>query len=103
MSKTIEFIEKEIKNTKELLGLDDALCLKTDDDYKFWYNRLKMFQQIKAELEAWEIVKEKQVDIFYINVCKNAESYNKYKTSIRRLTNDELDKIKKALEIEEGN
>ena len=50
---------------------------------------------IKKDLEVLEIIKEKQVDIFYINVCKNAESYNKYKTSIKKLTNDEFDKIKK--------
>lgn len=101
MSKTIEFIEKEIDSIKELLGLDDASYLKPDDSYESWYNTLKIFQQIKAELEAWEIVKEKQVDVFYINVCKNAESYNKYKTSIKKLTNDEFNKIKKALEVKE--
>ena len=59
-------------------------------------------EKIEKDLEAWEIVKEKQVDIFYINVCKNAESYNKYKTSIKKLTNDEFDKIKKVLEEEEN-
>ncbi len=96
-----EFIEKEVEKIKDLFKTDDDLCLRNNDGYDFWYNRLSMLKQIKAELEAWEIAKQKQVDIFYINVCKNAESYNKYKTSIRRLTNDEFDKIKKALEIED--
>lgn len=58
---------------------------------------------IKKDLEVLEIIKEKQVDIFYINVCKNAESYNKYKTSIKKLTNNEFDKIKKALEVKEND
>ena len=58
---------------------------------------------IKKDLEVLEIIKEKQVDIFYINVCKNAESYNKYKTSIKKLTNDEFDKIKKTLEVKEND
>lgn len=54
----IEFIDKEIKNIKEFLRLDDVLCLQTEEDYKFLYDRLKMFQQIKTKLEAWEVVKE---------------------------------------------
>ena len=118
MSKTIEFIEQatianqrrleQYKKDLEYYQKDVSLIdhgakifqLKHDIEHieKIVLPNLK---QIKAELEAWEIVKEKQVDIFYINVCKNAESYNKYKTSIRKLTNDELDKLKKALEIEE--
>ena len=62
MNKTIEFIEKEIKNMKELLELDKILCLSPDDHYKSWYDSLKMFQQVKAELEAWKLVADK---IFY--------------------------------------
>ena len=58
-------------------------------------------EKIEKDLEVLEIIKEKQIDIFYINVCKNAESYNKYKTSIKKLTNDEFDKIKKAMGIED--
>lgn len=58
-------------------------------------------EKIEKDLEVLEIIKEKQVDIFYINVCKNAESYNKYKTSIKKLTNNEFYKIKKTLEVKD--
>ena len=110
MSKTIEFVEEKIKmlnvvieSTVKIIKEFDGIA-SADSYKKLVEDHLKeigTFQQIKVELEAWEIVKEKQVDIFYINVCKNAESYNKYKTSIKKLTNDEFDKLKKALEVEE--
>jgi len=94
----LEFINKEIEKIKELLELEDVLCLKNDEDYKFWYDRLKMFQQIKSKLEAWEIVKNKNVDILEFIACANIGIYNKgvvYKS--HQLTKDEYDKIKKAL------
>ena len=106
MSKTIEFIEKEIEKLKDLLELDDVLCLTTDDDYKFLYNRLKMFQQIKAELEAWE--ESKKYFILNEGCVPFYESTYEYIT----LKNDCIDesnseeegisiiKIKKALEVE---
>lgn len=55
---SLEFIEKEIANIREFLELDDVLCIQTDKDYKFLYDRLKILQQIKTELEAWEVVKK---------------------------------------------
>lgn len=89
MSKTIEFIEKEIEKLKDLLELDDVLCLTTDDHYKSWYDSLKMFQQIKAELEAWEVVKP------YIDEGVSFTLSKFLKNNI-----DKFETLKKALEIE---
>ena len=88
MNKTIEFIEKEI----EKLELDDVLCLSTDEDYKFWYDRLKMFQQIKTELEAWEVVKP------YIDEGVSFTLSKFLKNNI-----DKFETLKKALEVKNGN
>ena len=99
MSKTIEFVEKDINSIKELLGPNDASYLKTDDDYKFWYNSLKMFQQIKAELEAWEVVKsyiveeDNIVDIDIKAIKVKCQLYPKGES------NGKYEKLKKALEI----
>ena len=90
-NKTIEFIEKEIEKLKEFLELDDVLCLSTDEDYKFWYNRLKMFQQIKEELDAWEVVKKylildkefHQIDLHLHHNTKYKEDYLKLKKALR--------------------
>ena len=100
MSKTIEFVEKDIDSIKELLGLD-ALCLKTDDDYNFWYNTLKIFQQIKAELEAWEVVKSNIVE--EDNIIDRDIKVIKVKCQLypKGESNGKYEKLKKALEIEE--
>lgn len=95
MTKTIEFIEKEIKNIKELFELDDALCLKTDEDYKFWYNRLQTLKQIKCELETWEIIKSS------INLSENCEDYkNRAYLNVINYSDKEWLILKKTLEVD---
>lgn len=94
MTKTIEFIEKEIKNIKELFELDDVLCLKTDEDYKFWYNRLQILKQIKCELEAWEICKKKSVDIEKLKLSTCLEEYNSCRYKDICLTDEEYEVLK---------
>ncbi len=56
---SLEFINKEIENLKSLLELDDVLCELSDNDYKFCNDRLQTLEQIKSELEAWEVAKNK--------------------------------------------
>lgn len=56
---SLEFIEKEIKNIKEFLSDSVNVIGKNTKDTNFWEQRLYHFQQIKAELEAWEVVKKK--------------------------------------------
>ena len=101
MSKTIEFVEKDIDSIKELLGIDDDLCLKTDDHYKFWYNSLKMFQQIKTELEAWEVVKSYIVE--EDNIIDRDIKAIKVKCQLypKGESNGKYEKLKKALELED--
>lgn len=90
MSKTIEFVEKEIRNMKELLELDNILCLSPDDHYESWDNSLKMFQQIKSDLEAWEVVKKHlildkefhQIDLHLHHNTKYKEDYLKLKKAL---------------------
>ena len=93
MSKTIEFIEKEIEKLKELLELDKILCLSPDDHYKSWYDSLKMFQQIKSDLEAWEVVKKHLIlDKEFHQIDLHLHHNTKYK--------EDYLKLKKAMEVE---
>ena len=90
MSKTIEFIEKNINSIKELLGSNDTS----------WYNTLKMFQQIKEELEAWEVVKPNIVE--EDNIIDRDIKVIKIKCQLypKGESNGKYEKLKKALEIE---
>ena len=112
-----EFIEKEIEKLKELLELDNVLCLSSDEHYKSWDNSLKMFQQIKSELEAWEVVKDKiSITVYYDNeqdyeedinshnaICLNSnlklQNYNNEEEWFVPLTDEENKKIKDVLEV----
>ena len=61
MSKTIEFVEKEIEYTKNKLGqleIDLNFPFRKDVITHFKEN-LQTLEQIKCELEAWEVVKTK--------------------------------------------
>lgn len=66
--------------------------------------------QIKAELEAWEVVKNKGVDmLIFMLYYDNLEKYNNYIKSLEGgcnyekclLTQEEANSIKKALEVKE--
>ena len=96
-----EFMEKEIEKIKELLETDGALALRNDDDYNFWNNRLNMFQQIKAELEAWEVVKPNIVE--EDNIIDRDIKVIKVKCQLypKGESNGKYEKLKKALEVEE--
>ena len=100
---TEEFIEKEIENIKELLETDGALVLRNDDNYNFWYNRLNMFQQIKAELEAWEVVKQYIVE--EDNIIDRDIKVIKVKCQLypKGESNGKYEKLKKALEVKEDD
>lgn len=56
---SLEFIEKEIKFLEDMINMDLAL-IEDEEDLKEIakkQERLKHLQQIKTELEAWEVVK----------------------------------------------
>lgn len=60
---------------------------------------IEQLEQIKTILEAWEICKNKKVDIYDIIHCSNAEIYNCGLFEEYCLTQEEFEKIRKALEL----
>lgn len=105
---SLEFIEKEIKNSKEFLDrairYNLPICIKNEKE------KLHNLQQIKSVLEAWEVVKNKGVDMFiFMLYYNNLEEYNNYIKSLEGecdyekllLTQEEANSIKKALEVED--
>lgn len=101
MNKTIEFVEKEIENSKEFLDraihYNLTICIKNET------KKLETLQQIKCVLEAWRVVKDKSVDIHDIIHCSSLEVFNCGLYKDYQLTEEEYQKIKKALGVENEN
>ena len=76
----------------------------TKETINYVQMKIKNFEQIKCELEAWEVVKDKKVDIYQI-----IHSYNFNILTISQqndprcyqLNEQEYETIKKALEVED--
>lgn len=101
----IEFIENEM----ECCEIDFVLAQKREDKImtRHLKERYEQLKQIKAKLEAWEVVKNKGVDmLIFMLYYDNLEEYNNYIKSLEGecnyekclLTQNEADTIKKALE-----
>lgn len=104
----LEFINEQIAITKskykEHLKFNQTAFAIKDE------KRLKKLQQIKTDLEAWEVVKNKGVDmIIFMLYDGNLEKYNDYvKSSLENecdyekclLTQDNCEKLKKALGLD---
>ena len=107
MSKTIEFIELEIKYSQ--LKIDKAkkekihqetmallvpenkninLAVVNDIEISFNEYKIKQLEQIKIELEAWEICKNNTMGNDYL-----------YEITIYKSKKEDYDKFKKALEV----
>lgn len=99
MSKTIEYINEEIKKTEKIQRMLETVYHSPRD--KVSERKLKILQQIKCELEAWEVAKNKDVHINKIKEKNNVNSYNSY--LVIQLTEEEFNKLKKALEAENEN
>lgn len=56
MSKTIEFVNEKIKETEKTQRMLETVYHSPRD--KVSERKLKILQQIKCELEAWEVVKK---------------------------------------------
>ena len=109
---SLEFIEKEIKNAKELLQRLEKLKVNSNK-YELQLNEVlekdtqeKLFYlyQIKAKLEAWEIVKSKEVDLYDVIHTTDYEQYKLENEDLLEqyiLDQLEYETIKKALEVEE--
>lgn len=103
---SLKFIEKEIKHWKKVIEHQPS----SNNIQKHLNDKLQTLQQIKSELEAWEIVKNKGVDmLIFMLYYDNLEEYNNYIKSLEGecdyekclLTQEEANSIKKALEVEE--
>ena len=53
---SLKIINEEIEKLKTILELDDVLCELSDNDHKFYNDKLQTLQQIKNELEAWYVI-----------------------------------------------
>lgn len=112
---SLEFIEKHIKETQtsiKAFELDYELFHREGDkrDAEKLKQILHHLQQVKSELEAWEVVKNKGVDmLIFMLYYNNLEEYNNYIKSLEGecnyekclLTQEEANNIKKALEVED--
>lgn len=116
MSKTIEFVNRNIKNRKEQLKRLERLKV-TSNKYELQINEVLMknieediehLEQIKSELEAWEICKNKlnlkvqTEEAVTEGFCMKGywllvEQYPYTQTTI--IEQEEYEILKKALEI----
>ena len=87
---SLEFIDKEIEKIEQ--------CLMINKTHSVLNYKLKYFQQIKSELEAWEVCKKHLIldktfhQIDFIDIHLHHDT--KYK--------EDYIKLKKALEVEEN-
>ena len=106
---SLEFINNEIETTKREIDFTNIELERTDtiirknlDKLKRLKERLQTLQQIKTELEAWEVVKRK--GFIFTKEEKNqliGNTWNIYRLSSRELNNKEYEIIKKALEVKD--
>ena len=83
MSKALEALER-IENEYSIY---EAVFYKED------------FEQVRKELKALEIIKEKEVNMQVFNQCEDVETYNKVyiKQKDRQLTQEEFNLLKKVI------
>ena len=112
MTKTIEFIEEEIKLLEDMINMDLALV---EDDFDLQQirkkrNKLQTLRQIECELEAWEICKNKlnlkvqTEEAVTEGFCMKGywllvEQYPYTQTTI--IEQEEYEILKKSLEVED--
>lgn len=126
----LEFIDKyiELLKTKIESSKESARIYYANDDYEFgkmeeenrvgYEEELEMFQQIKQDLEAWEVVKDKiSITVYYDNeqdyeedvnshnaICLNSnlrlQNANNEEEWFVPLTDEESKNFKKVLEKE---
>lgn len=102
MNKTIEFIEKEINICNQKIDFQTQVAFESQtNQFKKRYHenearklteKLHSLKQVKAELEAWEVVKP------YIKEGVSFTLSNFLKNNI-----DKFETLKKALEVEDAN
>lgn len=106
----LEFINKEIERTKtscDSFKIDYEFFHRDSDkrDYEKLEEKLYYLQQIKTDLEAWEIVKLKEVDLFDIICSTDYKQYKLENDDLLKqyfLNKKEYETIKKALEVDDA-
>ena len=100
----IKFFEEKIKEEEQELKI-----MKTEDKHIIsYYNnhidilkeKKEIYGQIKVELEAWEVVKLKEVDLYDVIHTINYKQYKSENNDLLKeyfLTQKEYEIIKKAL------
>lgn len=110
---SLEFIEKEINTYKQIK--EQAILKIPDEDDEiqlyllqkridFINERLPILEQIKSELEAWEIAKSKEVDLYDVIHTTNYKQYKSENENLLKqyfLNQQEFETLKKALDVEE--
>ena len=106
----LEFIEDEIKvltkRIKELKEEEDLHwnyehedeAIECDFQRKEYEDLLKNFQQIKAVLEAWEVVKE-ELQIVSKGKNRRGEKIQRYELCV--IGQDKINTLEKGLEVED--
>lgn len=110
----LEFIEILIEKTKKQIELHTMAVnsIHSVDFIDFHKENLKenkiklqILEQIKTDLEAWEVVKLKEVDLYDVIHTTNYKQYESENVDLLKqyfLTQQEYEKIKKALEVEDA-
>jgi hypothetical protein len=103
---SLEFIEKEIRELKFQINyiksnMKKYIDFRTEGQLEIDMRQLKInhLQQIKSQLEAWHIVKNKSVDLYDIKTSQDTEEFNCDLYTEYQLTEEEFNKLKKALEV----
>lgn len=114
IDKYIELLKQKIESSKESARLyyanDDWAFGEMEEENRVGYEEeLELFKQIKNDLEAWEVVKNKMVDILMVMLYfDNLQEYNNYvKDTLKKennykkciLTKQEYETLKKALKV----
>lgn len=94
---SLEFINQEIEFLEDMISMDLSLV---EDDFDLQeihkkQQRLRNLKQIKAELEAWYVLKPS------INLRNNKELKNWVYLSSYNYSDEKYNKIKKALEVKD--
>lgn len=95
---SLEFINQEIEylNNKIKYFKEEPYTSFGRNYINYCEEKLEMFQQIKTELEAWEVVKKDDVMSHICYCLASGQSIN-----FHRLTEENREIIKKALEVQD--
>ena len=109
VDKQILLVKENIQYHKDLLA--EYLLAESEEEYtneiisaiKLLEPELQTLQQIKAKLEAWEVVKRKGFIFTKEEKSILIGTWNIYRLSSRELNNKEYETLKKALEVKEND